>query len=124
MTVAARVGEKQNTAKTTTVSDGSGHLLWPGADRPGRMRDRAALRTEGIAEQLWTPPQVAAMVDEGHRGPADGFPDQVQAPPRKPTDEAPPGEKYTWREARRRQSSRICGEHTTGEVQNPASEPD
>ncbi|MFE4821992.1 transposase family protein [Streptomyces sp. NPDC056704] len=107
--------KKQHTAKTTTVRDGSGRLLWPGADRPGRMHDQAALRTEGIAEQLRTPPQVAAMVDEGHRGPANDFPDQVQAPPRKPKDEAPLGEKHAWRKARRRQSSRICGEHTTGE---------
>lgn len=89
MTVAARVGEKRNTAKTTTVSDGSGRLPWPASDRPGRMHDQAAPRTEGIAEQLRTPPQVAAMVDEGHRGPADGFPDQVQAPPRKPKHQAP-----------------------------------
>ncbi|MER5907121.1 transposase family protein [Streptomyces mirabilis] len=107
--------KKQHTAKTTTVTDSSGRLLWPGADRPGRMHDQAALRTEGIAEQLRTPPQVTAMVDEGHRGPANDFPDQVQAPPRKPKDEAPLGEKHAWRKARRRQSSRICGEHTTGE---------
>ncbi|WP_326608247.1 transposase family protein [Streptomyces sp. NBC_01800] len=29
--------KKQNTAKTTTISDSSGRLLWAGADRPGRM---------------------------------------------------------------------------------------
>ncbi|MFG2368731.1 hypothetical protein ACGFY3_45215 [Streptomyces mirabilis] len=58
------------------------------------MHDQAALRTEGIAEQLRTPPQAAATAAEGHRSPANGFPDQVQAPPRKPKDEAPPGEKY------------------------------
>ncbi|MGX1887146.1 hypothetical protein [Streptomyces sp. NPDC055287] len=40
----------------------------------------------------------------------------MQAPPRKPKDGAPPGEKYAWREERRRQSSaRICVEHTIGE---------
>ncbi|MGI5372672.1 transposase family protein [Streptomyces sp. CA-251387] len=44
--------EKQNTAKTTTIIDGSGRLLWSGADRPGRMHDQIAVRTEGIAEQL------------------------------------------------------------------------
>ncbi|MFF3584480.1 hypothetical protein [Streptomyces mirabilis] len=58
------------------------------------MHDQASLRTEGIAEQLRTPPQVTATADKVHRGPANGFPDQVQAPPHKPKDEAPPGEKY------------------------------
>ncbi|WP_385625694.1 transposase family protein [Streptomyces sp. P8-A8] len=43
--------KKQNTIKTTTVSDGQGRLLWPGADRPGRIHDQTAMRIEGIAEQ-------------------------------------------------------------------------
>lgn len=77
--------KKQHTAKTTTVSDGSGRLLWPGADRPGRMHDQAALRTEGIAEQLRTPPQVTVMVDEDHRGLANDFPEPTSRPPRKHT---------------------------------------
>jgi hypothetical protein len=38
--------KKQNTAKTTTLSDGSGRLLWSGADRPGRMHDQTAMRTK------------------------------------------------------------------------------
>ncbi|MFH9125691.1 transposase family protein [Streptomyces globisporus] len=42
---------KQNTIKTTTVSDGQGRLLWSGASRPGRMHDQTAVRTEGITEQ-------------------------------------------------------------------------
>ncbi|MFE5096602.1 hypothetical protein ACFRCI_41405 [Streptomyces sp. NPDC056638] len=42
----------RNTIKTTTVSDGQGRLLWSGADRPGRMHDQTAMRTEGIAEQF------------------------------------------------------------------------
>ncbi len=108
--------KKQNTAKTTTISDGSGRLLWSGADRPGRMHDQTAMRTEGIAEQLRLHPDVRAKVDEGYRGLANDFPQQVQAPPRKPKDEAPLGERYAWREERRRQSSaRICVEHTIGE---------
>ncbi|WP_324605830.1 transposase family protein [Streptomyces sp. NRRL B-24484] len=41
---------KRNTIKTTTISDGRGRLLWSGADRPGRMHDQTAMRTEGIAE--------------------------------------------------------------------------
>ncbi|MFB6961603.1 transposase family protein [Streptomyces sp. NPDC056309] len=36
--------KKQNTIKTTTVSDGQGRLLWSGADRPGRMHDQSATR--------------------------------------------------------------------------------
>ncbi|WP_433543698.1 transposase family protein (plasmid) [Streptomyces sp. CA-294286] len=43
---------RQNTVKTTTISDGQGRTLWPGAQRPGRMHDRSAVRTEGIAEQF------------------------------------------------------------------------
>ncbi|MGW3985444.1 transposase family protein, partial [Streptomyces mirabilis] len=50
--------KKQNTMKTTTVSDGQGRLLWSGADRPGRMHDQTAMRTEGIAEQLRLRPKV------------------------------------------------------------------
>ncbi len=108
--------KKQNTVKTTTIGDGSGRLLWSGADRPGRMHDQTAMRTEGIAEQLRLHPQVKAKVDEGYRGLANDFPQRVQAPPRKPNDEAPLGEQYAWREARRRHSSaRICVEHTIGE---------
>lgn len=80
------------------------------------MHDQTAMRTEGIAEQLRLHPQVKAKVDEGYGGLANDFPQQVQAPPRKPNDDAPLGEQYAWREARRRQSSaRICVEHTIGE---------
>ncbi|MCX5103772.1 MULTISPECIES: hypothetical protein [unclassified Streptomyces] len=50
---------------TTTISDGSGRLLWSGAVRPGSMHDQTAMRTEGIAEQLCLYPQVKAKVDEG-----------------------------------------------------------
>ncbi|MDQ1033080.1 hypothetical protein QF035_010662 [Streptomyces umbrinus] len=108
--------KKQNTAKTTTISDGSGRLLWSGADRPGRMHDQTAMRTEGIAEQLRLHPDVRAKVDEGYRALPTTSPQQVQAPPRKPKGEAPLGERYAWREERRRQSSaRICVEHTIGE---------
>ncbi|MFD0341149.1 transposase family protein [Streptomyces sp. NPDC127117] len=54
--------KKQNTAKTTTISDGSGRLLWSGADRPRRMHDRTAMRTEGNVERLCLYPQVKANV--------------------------------------------------------------
>ncbi|MEU3771870.1 transposase family protein [Streptomyces sp. NPDC032472] len=108
--------KKQNTCKTTTISDGQGRTLWSGADRPGRMHDQTAMRTEGIAEQLRLHPEVKAEVDEGYRGLANEFPDQVSAPPKKPKEDAPLGEQYAWREQRRRQSSeRICVEHANAE---------
>lgn len=109
--------KKQNTIKTTTDSDGQGRLLWSGADRPGRMHDQTAVRTEGIGEQFRLDPQVKAKVDEGYRGLSNEFPEQVSAPPKKPKEDTPLGEQYAWREARRRQSSaRICVEHTNAEL--------
>jgi hypothetical protein len=82
---------RQNTIKTTTISDQQGRTLWSGAVRPGRMHDQTAVRTEGIADQLRQHPMVKAAVDEGYRGLANEFPDQISAPPRKPkdTDNAP-----------------------------------
>ncbi|WP_431045398.1 transposase family protein [Streptomyces sp. P1-3] len=107
---------KQNTIKTTTISDGQGRTLWSGADRPGRMHDQTAMRTEGIAEQFRLHPRVRAEVDEGYRGLANEFPNQVSAPPKKPKNEAPLGEQHAWREQRRRQSSaRVCVEHANAE---------
>jgi hypothetical protein len=75
------------------------------------------MHTEGIAEQFRLRLKVGAEVDEGYRGLANEFPDQVSAPPKKPKDDAPLGEQYAWRETRRRQSShRICVEHTNAEL--------
>ncbi|MGW6399515.1 transposase family protein [Streptomyces sp. NPDC055134] len=112
--------KKQNTMKTTTISDSQGRTLWSGADRPGRKHDQTAMRTEGIAEQLRFHPNVKAEVDDGYRGLANEFPDQISAPPRKPRapdgQDAPLTERYGWREYERRQSSRrICGEHANAE---------
>ncbi|MEV4927819.1 transposase family protein [Streptomyces roseoverticillatus] len=85
--------------------------------RPGRMHDQTAVRTEGIAEQFRNRPGVKAKVDSGYAGLAKEFPGQVSAPPKKPKDEACDGDKYAWRETRRRQSSaRICVEHTNAEL--------
>ncbi|WP_327312021.1 hypothetical protein [Streptomyces sp. NBC_01235] len=42
------------------------------------------MRAKDIAEQLRRYPPVKAEVDEGYRGLANDFPDQVSAPPRKP----------------------------------------
>ena len=60
---------------------------------------------------------VKAEVDEGYRGLANEFPDQVSAPPKKPKEDAPLSEHHAWRERRRCQSSaRICVEHTNAEL--------
>jgi DDE superfamily endonuclease len=108
--------KRQNTIKTTTFSDGQGRTLFSGVVRPGRMHDQTAVRTEGIAEQFRQHPNVRAEVDEGYLGLANEFPAQVSAPPKKPKDDAPMGERHAWRERRRRQSSvRICVEHANAE---------
>ncbi|WP_229346892.1 transposase family protein [Streptomyces sp. UNOB3_S3] len=49
---------RQDTIKTTTISDGQGRTLWSGATRPGRMHDQTAMRTEDIAEQFRQRPGV------------------------------------------------------------------
>nr|WP_202469754.1 transposase family protein [Streptomyces sp. SID2888] len=109
--------KKQNTVKTTTISDRQGRTLWNEADRPGRMHDQTAMRTEGIAEQFRLHPTVKAEVDDGYQGLANEFPRQVSAPPKKPKKDAPDGEKRAWRETRRRQSSRrIVVEHANAEM--------
>jgi hypothetical protein len=80
---------KQNTVKTTTISDGQGRTLWAGAVRPDRMHDQTAVKTEGIEEPLRYYPTVMARVDTGYRGLAKAFPDRVCAPPPKPPKDAP-----------------------------------
>ncbi|MFD6938034.1 MULTISPECIES: transposase family protein [Streptomyces] len=81
------------------------------------MHDRTAVRSEGIAEQFRHRPGVKAEVDSGYQGLAKEFPGQVSAPPKSPKGDACDGDKYAWREARRRQSSaRICVEHTNAEL--------
>jgi hypothetical protein len=79
---------KQNTGKSTVISDGEGRLLWQGAFRPGRMHDVTALRTEGVEDLLHRHPDVRAKVDSGYRGMARDFPNQVTAPPKKPGKDA------------------------------------
>ncbi|MFC9927843.1 transposase family protein [Streptomyces sp. NPDC127190] len=71
---------KQNTITTTTLSDGQGRTLFCGVVRPGRMHDRTAVCTEGIAEQLRCHPGGKVHVDEGDRGLANQFPQQVTPP--------------------------------------------
>jgi hypothetical protein len=107
---------KQNTIKTTTISDGRGRTLWAGAVRPGRMHDQTAVTTEGIMELLRYYPTVTAGVDTGYQGLAKAFPDRVCAPPPKPAKDAPAKEIAAYKQARTRQSSRrICVEHAIAE---------
>ncbi|WP_293988171.1 hypothetical protein [Streptomyces sp.] len=82
--------------KTTAISDQQGRTLWSGAMRPGRIHDQTCVRTEAIAEQFRLQPSVKAEADEGYRGLANEFADQVSAPPRRPKDfdEAPLTERY------------------------------
>lgn len=108
--------KKQNTKKATNISDAAGRTLWSGALRPGRMHDQTALRTEGIADLLQQFPDVKAKVDNGYRGLAKEFPDQVKAPPLRPRKGAPDQQIAAWEEDRKIQSSqRIPVEHTNAE---------
>jgi DDE superfamily endonuclease/Helix-turn-helix of DDE superfamily endonuclease len=108
--------KKQNTIKSTAVSDGQGRLLWLGAFRPGRMHDVTAVRTEGIEDLLRAHPEVGAEVDTGYQGLARDFPGQVSAPPKKPGKNAAPDETARWEQQRHQQSSRrICVEHAIAE---------
>ena len=114
--------KKQNTIKSTAVSDGAGRLLWLGAFRPGRMHDVTALRTEGIENLLRAHPNVNAEVDSGYQGLARDYSAQVSAPPKKPGKDAPPGETSRWQQQRHQQSSaRICIEHAIAEPQTVAA---
>ena len=108
--------KKQNTIKSTAVSDGAGLLLWLGAFRPGRMHDVTAVRTEGIEDLLRRHPDVNAEVDTGYQGLARDFPGQVSAPPKKPGKNAAPEDTARWEQQRHQQSSaRICIEHAIAE---------
>ncbi|MFJ1602148.1 hypothetical protein ACIOHS_02040 [Streptomyces sp. NPDC088253] len=83
---------RQNTIKTTTISDGQGRTLWCGAAvGPDARADRGARE----------------------------FPDQVSAPPREPKNlgEGALTDQYGRRQAKRRQSSqRIPVEHADAEL--------
>ena len=61
--------KKQNTIKSTAVSDGQGRLLWLGAFRPGRMHDVTALRTGGIEDLLRRHPRCPGRGRCGLSGP-------------------------------------------------------
>ena len=108
--------KKQNTVKSTAISDGQGGLLWLGAFRPGRMHDVTALRTDGIEDLLRRYPDVRAEADPGCQGLARDFPAQVSAPPKKPRKDTQAEETASWEQRRHQQSSeRICIEHAIAE---------
>jgi hypothetical protein len=107
---------RQNTKKTTVISDDTGRTLWTGAIRPGRMHDQTALKTEGIGDLFVQYPEVKAQVDAGYRGLAKDFPEQVTAPPKKPGKDTDAEEIAAWEQARKAQSSRrIPVEHANAE---------
>ncbi|SHN34525.1 transposase family protein [Streptomyces yunnanensis] len=107
---------KQNTKKTTVISDDAGRTLWTGAICPGRMHDQTAVKSEGIGDLFVQYPQVRAQVDAGYRGLAKDFPEQVTAPPKKPGKNASSDEVAAWEEARKAQSSRLIPvEHANAE---------
>ena len=109
--------KKMNTKKATVFTDDAGRPLFAGVFRPGRMHDQTAVRTEGIADLLTRFPQVRLKVDAGYRGLAREFPDQVQAPPKKPGKDAAPEEAAAYEEQRHKQSSeRICVEHANADL--------
>ena len=103
--------------ESTTFSDPPGP---PPAIRSHQTRQNARPdRSQNRRHHRATPPHpgVKPEVDEGYRGLANDFPDQVTPPPRKPREDAGEGDKRAWREARRRQSSRrIVVEHTNAEL--------
>ena len=109
--------KKQNTIKATVASDAHGRPLWAGAIRPGRQYDQTALRTEGIDDLLDAYPDVQFLVDSGYRGLAKNHPDQVIAPPLKPTKDTPPDDIAAYEAARKAQSSqRIPAEHAIAAI--------
>lgn len=108
--------KRQNTKKTTVITDDKGRTVWTGAIRPGRQHDQTALKTEGIDDLFDQWPTVKAKVDAGYRGLAKAHPGQVQAPPLKPGKGATPEDVARWETDRKAQSSqRICVEHANAE---------
>lgn len=108
--------KRQNTKKTTVITDDKGRTVWTGAIRPGRQHDQTALKTEGIDDLFDQWPTVKAKVDAGYRGLAKAHPGQVQAPPLKPGKGASPEDVARWETDRKAQSSqRICVEHANAE---------
>lgn len=108
---------KQNTIKTSVISDEAGSTCWCGGFRPGRMHDQTAIRTEGVDVLLEHWPQVQVLVDSAYRGLANDHPGQVLPPPLPPAKTAPEPAQDLWRKQRKAQSSqRIPVEHAIAET--------
>jgi hypothetical protein len=102
--------------KITTCSGAAGRTLWSGAVRPWPHARPDCGQTEGICALLDQHPSVRVSVDEGYRGLATAFPDQVLAPPRKPPNDPPAQQVARHEQARTQQSSqRIYVEHAIAE---------
>ncbi|MEV5785074.1 hypothetical protein AB0L42_29305 [Streptomyces sp. NPDC052287] len=54
---------------------------------PANYAEAGAVKTEGIEALFEQYPQVKAKVDAGYQGLAKRFPDQVQAPPKRPLND-------------------------------------
>lgn len=98
--------KKQNTMKTTVVTDHQGRTLWTDAMRPRRIHDVTAVRTEGIDACFRHFPDVEVLLDEGCLGLRRDHPDQALTPPRKPNKSALPEFHERWRHHRRERLGR------------------
>ncbi|MEV6600120.1 transposase family protein [Actinoplanes sp. NPDC051346] len=108
---------KQNTIKTTVVSDERGAILWCGAHRPGRVHDATAVRIEGTDMLLRHHPTVHVLVDASYPGLARDHPNQLTAPPAKLRPGAWPEFQARYEQERKAQSSqRIAVEHTIAKL--------
>lgn len=108
---------RQNTIKSTVISDETGATLWCGSHRPGRVHDHTAVRVEGIDALLDAYPQVKILVDSGYQGLAKNHPGQVEAPPLKLRPGAWEPYRIVYEQKRKGQSSRrIAVEHAIAEL--------
>lgn len=77
-------GKKQNTIKSTVISDDGRRMLWDGAFRPARLHDATAVRTEGIEDLLRHYRDVQAEVDSGYQAWPATSPARSASRPRNP----------------------------------------
>ena len=93
--VSARIGEILDAVTVKDFDrlvsyhlDGPKFTKFDDVEPLGRQDAETAMRTEGIAEQFRRHPVMRAEVDDGYRGLANGFPDQISASPKKPKTRA------------------------------------
>lgn len=113
---------KMNTIKTTVIADRDGNVLWTGATVPGRMHDQTAVKCHGIDSLIEMHPDVKLLVDAGYRGLAKAHPEQVTAPPLRPSKHASPEQVSEYEKVRHEQSSaRIPAEHSIAKLKRSKS---